>query len=58
MKDKEAEQMRDKILSATFDFNDFIKQMEMMGQMGGMDGFMKLLPGVSGMSEREMLINL
>ena len=31
--------MRDKILSATFDFNDFIKQMEMMGQMGGMDGF-------------------
>jgi len=54
VKDEEAEQMRDKILSATFDFNDFIKQMEMMGQMGGMDGFMKLLPGVSGMSEREM----
>lgn len=54
VKNEEAEQMRDKILSATFDFNDFIKQMEMMGQMGGMDGFMKLLPGMSGMSEREM----
>ena len=54
VKDEEAEQIRDKIMSATFDFNDFIKQMEMMGQMGGMDGLMKLLPGMSSMSEREM----
>ena len=54
VKDEEAEQIRDKIMSATFDFNDFIKQMEMMGQMGGMDGLMKLLPGMSSISEREM----
>ena len=42
--------MRDKIMSATFDFNDFLTQMEMMQNMGGMGGLMKMMPGMSGMS--------
>jgi signal recognition particle subunit SRP54 len=54
VKEEEAEQMRDKIMSATFDFNDFITQMEMMQNMGGMGGLMKMMPGTSGMSDREM----
>ena len=41
-------------MSATFDFNDFLTQMEMMQNMGGMGGLMKMMPGMSGMSDREM----
>jgi len=46
--------MRDKIMSATFDFNDFLTQLEMMGNMGGMGGLMKMMPGTNKMSDREM----
>ena len=46
--------MRDKIMSATFDFNDFLTQMEIMQNMGGMGGLMKMMPGANGMSDREM----
>ena len=54
VKEEQAAQMRDKIMSATFDFNDFLTQMEMMQNMGGMGGLMKMMPGMSGMSDREM----
>ena len=43
VKEEQAAQIREKIISATFDFNDFIAQMEMMSQMGGMGGLMKML---------------
>ena len=54
VKEEQANQMRDKIMSATFDFNDFLTQMEMMGNMGGMGGVMKMLPGMNKLSDREM----
>ena len=54
VKEEQANQMRDKIMSATFDFNDFLTQMEMMGNMGGMGGLMKMMPGTNKMSDREM----
>jgi len=54
VKEEQATQMRDKIMSATFDFNDFLTQMEMMQNMGGMGGLMKMMPGTNGMSDREM----
>ena len=54
VKEEQASQMRDKIMSATFDFNDFLTQMEMMQNMGGMGGLMKMMPGANGMSDREM----
>jgi len=54
VKDEQANQMRDKIMSATFDFNDFLTQLEMMGNMGGMGGLMKMMPGTNKMSDREM----
>jgi len=54
VKEEQATQMRDKIMSATFDFNDFLTQMEMMQNRGGMGGLMKMMPGTNGMSDREM----
>ena len=54
VKEEQANQMRDKIMSATFDFNDFLTQMEMMGNMGGMGGVMKMMPGMNKLSDREM----
>jgi signal recognition particle subunit SRP54 len=54
VKEEQAAQMREKIMSATFDFNDFITQMELMGQMGGMGGLMKMLPGTNGLNERDL----
>ena len=54
VKEEQATQMRDKIMSATFDFNDFLTQMEMMQNMGGMGGLRKMMPGANGMSDREM----
>jgi len=54
VKDEQANQMRDKIMSATFDFDDFLTQMEMMGNMGGMNSLMKMLPGTNKLSDRDM----
>ena len=36
MKQADAEQMKEKIMKATFDFDDFLKNMDMMGDMGSM----------------------
>ena len=54
VKEEQATQMRDKIMSATFDFNDFLTQREMMQNRGGGGGLMKMMPGANGMSDREM----
>jgi signal recognition particle subunit SRP54 len=42
----EAEKLQEKILSAKFDFTDFLKQMRLMKNMGSLAGIMKLIPGV------------
>jgi hypothetical protein len=34
IKEEDANNMRDKIMSATFDFDDFLSNMSMMGDMG------------------------
>ena len=54
VKEEQASEMRDKILNATFDFNDFLTQLELMGDMGGMGGLTKMMPGMNRMSDREM----
>ena len=54
VKEEQANLMRDKILSATFDFNDFLSQLEMMGKMGGMGGLTKMMPGMNTMSDKEL----
>ncbi|MDC0833751.1 signal recognition particle protein [Geitlerinema sp. CS-897] len=42
----DAEKMQEKILSAKFDFSDFLKQTRLMKNMGSLAGVMKLIPGM------------
>ena len=45
MAEEEAEKIKEKIMSATFDFNDFVGQLEMMNNMGSMKQIMQMMPG-------------
>lgn len=51
----EAEKMQEKILSAKFDFTDFLKQTRLLKNMGSLGGVMKLLPGMGKMVNEEQL---
>ncbi|MEM9212884.1 MAG: signal recognition particle protein [Cyanobacteria bacterium P01_F01_bin.150] len=46
----EAEKMQEKILSAQFDFNDFLKQSRLMKTMGSFGGLAKMIPGMNKIS--------
>ncbi|MGB3508142.1 MAG: signal recognition particle protein [Microcoleaceae cyanobacterium] len=50
----DAEKMQEKILSAKFDFTDFLKQTRLMKNMGSLGGIMKLIPGMNKMSEAQL----
>jgi len=54
VKQEDAERMKEKIMKATFDFDDFLKNMEMMGDMGSMSQLMKMIPGANKLSDKEM----
>ena len=43
---KEAEKMAEKMRENTFDFNDFIDQMEQVQKMGPLDQIIKMIPGL------------
>jgi signal recognition particle subunit SRP54 len=43
----DAEQMSRKILEATFDFTDFLKQTRLLKTMGSLGGIMKMIPGMN-----------
>jgi signal recognition particle subunit SRP54 len=51
----EAEKLQEKILSAKFDFTDFLKQTRLMKNMGSLAGIMKLIPGMGGKLSDEQL---
>jgi signal recognition particle subunit SRP54 len=55
MDEAEAEKMQEKILSAKFDFTDFLKQTRMLKNMGSLGGMMKLIPGMNKMLNEEQL---
>ncbi|MBD2150663.1 signal recognition particle protein [Pseudanabaena sp. FACHB-1277] len=42
----DAEKLQEKILSAKFDFDDFLKNTRMMKNMGSFGGMLKMLPGM------------
>ncbi|MEM1370218.1 MAG: signal recognition particle protein [Cyanobacteria bacterium P01_H01_bin.15] len=42
----DVESMQAKIMEAKFDFNDFLKQMRLLKNMGSLGGIMKLIPGM------------
>lgn len=43
----DVEKMQKKMMEAKFDFNDFIKQMRLLKNMGSFAGVMKLIPGMN-----------
>lgn len=50
----EAEKMQEKILSAKFDFTDFLKQTRLLKNMGSLGGIMKMIPGMGKISEDQL----
>lgn len=51
----EAEKLTEKILTAKFDFTDFLKQLRLMKNMGSLGGIMKLIPGMGNKISEEQL---
>ncbi|MFT9410381.1 signal recognition particle protein [Liquorilactobacillus hordei] len=45
--EKKAQQMREKMRENSFDFNDFIDQMEQVQKMGPMEDILKMIPGMA-----------
>ncbi len=50
----DAEKMSRKILEAQFDFDDFLKQMRLLKNMGSLAGIMKLIPGMHKISSEQL----
>ncbi len=53
--DKDAEAMAKKMLDATFDFDDFLKQSSLVTKMGSFAGVAKMIPGVGNNINPEMM---
>jgi signal recognition particle subunit SRP54 len=51
----DAEKLQEKILTAKFDFTDFLKQLRLMKNMGSLAGIMKLIPGMGNKISDEQL---
>ncbi|MGI8935420.1 MAG: signal recognition particle protein, partial [Phormidesmis sp.] len=51
----DAEKLQEKILTAKFDFNDFLKQTRLMKNMGSLAGIMKLIPGMGNKLSSDQL---
>lgn len=51
---EEAEELQKRMMEAKFDFNDFLKQYEMMTSMGPMGNMMKMMPGMGEISNKQM----
>ncbi|MFN4065868.1 MAG: signal recognition particle protein [Thermosynechococcus sp.] len=50
----DAETMSRKILEAQFDFDDFLKQLRLLKNMGSLAGIMKLIPGLNKISTEQL----
>jgi signal recognition particle subunit SRP54 len=50
----DAEKMQEKMLTAKFDFSDFLKQMRLLKNMGSLGGLMKLIPGMGKLSSDQL----
>ena len=49
---EEAEKLQKKILKGKFSLTDYAKQLDQISNMGGIQGFLKYLPGMSGLKEK------
>jgi signal recognition particle subunit SRP54 len=52
--EEEARKMQEKMLSAEFDFDDFLKQAKMIANMGSLGGVAKLMPGMAGIDQNQI----
>ena len=50
----DVEQMQSKIMEAKFDFNDFVKQMRLLKNMGSLGGVLKMIPGMGKISGADL----
>ncbi|OLP20295.1 signal recognition particle protein [Leptolyngbya sp. 'hensonii'] len=50
----DAEKLQEKILTAKFDFTDFLKQTRLLKTMGSLGGIMKMLPGMNKLSDEQL----
>jgi signal recognition particle subunit SRP54 len=50
----DAEKMQEKILSAKFDFTDFLKQMRLLKNMGSLGGIIKMIPGMNKLTDDQL----
>lgn len=50
----DAEKMQEKMLSAKFDFNDFVKQLRLLKNMGSLGGLLKMIPGMGKLSDDQL----
>ncbi|BAY53018.1 signal recognition particle protein [Thermostichus vulcanus NIES-2134] len=50
----DAEKMSRKILEAQFDFDDFLKQLRLLKNMGSLAGIIKLIPGMNKISTEQL----
>lgn len=50
----DATQMQEKILTAKFDFTDFLKQLRLLKNMGSLGGIIKMIPGMNKLSDEQL----
>ncbi|MBN2479358.1 MAG: signal recognition particle protein [Parachlamydiales bacterium] len=54
MEEKESEDLEKKIKKASFDYNDYLKQMSMIKKMGSIKSLLKMVPGMSALSNLDL----
>jgi signal recognition particle subunit SRP54 len=50
----DAEKMQEKILTAKFDFTDFLKQLRLLKNMGSLGGIIKMIPGMNKLTNDQL----
>lgn len=53
--DADAMKMQQKMMDASFDFDDFLKQSELLTKMGSVAGIAKLMPGMGGQLDNNQI---
>lgn len=54
IKKEEAEEMTRKLMTAKFDFNDFMQQYKMVTGMGSMSQVVRLIPGMGSVTDKQL----
>lgn len=54
IKEEEAASIAKRLMENKFDFNDFLKQYKLVSSMGTMQQVMKMLPGMSQVTDKQM----